>query len=48
VLFRSVEEEARRYLAMGMTYVAVGSDVGLLRNASQALCDRFRASAPSG
>jgi len=36
------EREARRYLDMGMTYVAVGGDVGLLKAASKTLCDRFK------
>jgi 2-keto-3-deoxy-L-rhamnonate aldolase RhmA len=27
---------------MGMTFVAVGGDTGLLRSASQALCQRFK------
>lgn len=38
-----VESDARRYLSQGATLVAVGSDLGLLRMGSQALCDRFRA-----
>ncbi|MGD9425765.1 2-dehydro-3-deoxyglucarate aldolase [Pantoea sp. NSTU24] len=37
-----VEADARRYLEWGATFVAVGSDVGLFRNASQALCDKFK------
>ncbi len=37
-----VEADARRYLDMGMSFVAVGSDLGLLRMQSQALCDKFR------
>jgi 2-dehydro-3-deoxyglucarate aldolase len=41
-----LEREARRYLEMGMTYVAVGGDVGLLRAASKALCDRFKGDRP--
>src|SRR5882672_5307177 len=36
-----VEEDARRYLEMGFTYVAVGSDIGVLRNAVEALRARF-------
>ena len=36
-----VEADARRYIAMGMTLVAVGSDLGLLRMSTQALCDKF-------
>ncbi len=37
-----VEADARRYLDMGATFVAVGSDLGLFRAASQALCDKYR------
>jgi 2-dehydro-3-deoxyglucarate aldolase len=37
-----IEADARRYLAMGMTYVAIGSDAALLRTASKGLIDRFR------
>ena len=36
-----VEADARRYLEMGATFVAVGSDLGLFRAATQALRDRF-------
>jgi 4-hydroxy-2-oxoheptanedioate aldolase len=36
-----VEEDARRYLEMGFTYVAVGSDIGVLRNAAEQLRGRF-------
>lgn len=36
-----VEADARRYLEMGITMVAVGSDIGLLRSSSQALRDRY-------
>jgi 2-dehydro-3-deoxyglucarate aldolase len=36
-----VEADARRYLGMGATFVAVGSDLGLLRTATQALRERF-------
>ncbi len=38
-----VEEQARRYIAAGFTYVAVGSDLGLLANHTAALAARFRA-----
>jgi 2-dehydro-3-deoxyglucarate aldolase len=38
-----VEADARRYLAMGMRFVAVGSDLGVLRTQSRALSDKFRA-----
>ena len=37
-----VEADARRYLEMGMSFVAVGSDLGVLRMQSQALCDKYR------
>jgi 2-dehydro-3-deoxyglucarate aldolase len=37
-----VEADARRYLEMGATLVAVGSDLGLFRSATQALCDKYR------
>ena len=38
-----VEADARRYLAMGATFIGVGSDLGAFRAATQALCDRYRA-----
>ena len=38
-----VEADARRYLEMGATFVAVGSDLGVLRMATQALIDKYRA-----
>ncbi len=37
-----VEADARRYLDLGMTFVAVGGDTGLLRQASLALAQRFK------
>lgn len=37
-----VEADARRYMEWGATFVAVGSDLGLFRAATQALRDRFR------
>jgi 2-dehydro-3-deoxyglucarate aldolase len=36
-----VEADARRYLAMGATCVAVGSDLGVFRSATQALRDKY-------
>jgi 2-dehydro-3-deoxyglucarate aldolase len=36
-----VEADARRYLAMGATCVAVGSDLGAFRSATQALRDKY-------
>jgi 2-dehydro-3-deoxyglucarate aldolase len=36
-----VEADARRYLEWGATFVAVGSDLGLFRAATQAARDRF-------
>jgi 2-dehydro-3-deoxyglucarate aldolase len=35
------EADARRYLEMGISFVAVGSDLGVFRNATQALRDKF-------
>jgi 2-dehydro-3-deoxyglucarate aldolase len=37
-----VEADARRYLEMGATFVAVGSDLGVFRNGTQALRDKFK------
>jgi 2-dehydro-3-deoxyglucarate aldolase len=37
-----VETDARRYMEQGMSFVAVGGDVGLLRSASKGLADRFK------
>jgi 2-dehydro-3-deoxyglucarate aldolase len=37
-----VEADARRYMAMGATFVAVGSDLGAFRSATQALRDKYR------
>ncbi len=37
-----VEADARRYLEWGATFVAVGSDLGVFRPATQALCDKFK------
>ena len=37
-----IEADARRYMDMGATFVAVGSDLGAFRSATQALCDRYR------
>jgi 4-hydroxy-2-oxoheptanedioate aldolase len=36
------EEEARRYIDWGYTFVAVGSDVGLLARGADALAKRFK------
>jgi 2-dehydro-3-deoxyglucarate aldolase len=36
-----VEADARRYMEMGARFVAVGSDLGVFRNGTQALRDRF-------
>jgi 2-dehydro-3-deoxyglucarate aldolase len=42
------EADARLYLDLGMTFVAVGGDIGLFRNASQQLAQKFKAGpAPS-
>jgi 2-dehydro-3-deoxyglucarate aldolase len=37
-----LEAHARKYLEMGCTFVGVGSDLGVFRAATQALCDRYR------
>ena len=37
-----VEADARRYLEWGASFVAVGSDLGVFRNATQALRDKFK------
>ncbi|MDB5871459.1 MAG: 2-dehydro-3-deoxyglucarate aldolase [Ramlibacter sp.] len=37
-----VEADARRYLAQGASFVAVGSDLGVFRSGTQALADRYR------
>jgi len=36
-----IEADARRYIEMGVTMVAVGSDQGVFRGATQALRDKF-------
>jgi 2-dehydro-3-deoxyglucarate aldolase len=36
-----VEADARRYMEMGATFVAVGSDLGVFRQGTQALRDRY-------
>jgi 2-dehydro-3-deoxyglucarate aldolase len=36
-----VEADARRYLEWGATFIAVGSDLGLFRGATQGLRDRY-------
>ena len=36
------EEEARRYIAWGYTFVAVGADVGLLARGADALAKKFK------
>ena len=40
-ILASVEADARRYIALGATFVAVGSDLGAFRAGTQALRDRF-------
>ncbi|MBK5143359.1 2-dehydro-3-deoxyglucarate aldolase [Budviciaceae bacterium BWR-B9] len=37
-----VEADARRYLEWGATFVAVGSDLGVFRTATQALKDKYK------
>lgn len=36
-----VEEDARRYIEWGVGFIAVGSDLGVFKNSTQALRDRF-------
>mgnify|MGYP003610250638 FL=1 len=36
-----VEADARRYIELGASFVAVGSDLGVFRNATQGLRDKF-------
>ncbi|WP_372828042.1 aldolase/citrate lyase family protein, partial [Polaromonas sp.] len=38
-----VEADARRYMAMGATFVGVGSDLGVFRGATQVLRDKYLA-----
>ena len=40
-ILAGAEADARRYLAQGATFVAVGSDLGVFRAATQALRDKF-------
>ena len=42
-----IEVDARRYIEQGMSLVAVGSDLGVLRVQTQALCDKYRTHAAS-
>jgi 2-dehydro-3-deoxyglucarate aldolase len=37
-----VEADARRYIEQGATFVAVGSDLGIFRGATQGLRDKFK------
>jgi 2-dehydro-3-deoxyglucarate aldolase len=37
-----IEADAQRYLSMGIHVTAVGSDLGMLKNASSGLCARFK------
>lgn len=43
-ILAAAEPDARRYLEQGLSFVAVGSDLGVLRNQSKALADKFRGS----
>ncbi|MEP6876069.1 MAG: 2-dehydro-3-deoxyglucarate aldolase [Burkholderiales bacterium] len=40
-ILAGVEADARRYIAQGASFVAVGSDLGVFRAATQALRDKF-------
>jgi len=46
-ILTSNSQLAKRYLELGATFVAVGSDVGLLVNASSALARQFRGEEPA-
>ena len=37
-----IEADARRYMEMGATFVAVGSDLGAFRSVTQTLCDKYK------
>jgi 2-dehydro-3-deoxyglucarate aldolase len=37
-----IESDARRYIEMGITLVAVGSDLGIFRSGTQALRDKYK------
>jgi len=41
-ILATVEADARRYFEAGFTMVAVGSDLAMLRQHSQALAERFK------
>lgn len=40
-ILATVEADARRFMEMGASFVAVGSDLGVFRSASQALHDKY-------
>ena len=40
--FAPIEEDARRYLDLGVTFAAVGTDAGVLRRGAEALVTAFR------
>jgi 2-dehydro-3-deoxyglucarate aldolase len=40
-ILAGVEADARRYMAQGASFVAVGSDLGVFRSATQALRDKY-------
>ena len=42
-ILAGIEADARRYMQMGATFVAVGSDLGVFRAGTQALRDKFAA-----
>lgn len=41
-ILTGVEEEIRRYLAWGYTFVAVGADLALLKNAAKASAEKYK------
>ena len=40
--FAPAEADARRYFELGVTFVAVGADAGVLRKGAEGLLERFR------
>ena len=46
-VFAPVEEHARRWIGMGASIVALGSDIGILARGAEALLIRFRDAKPS-
>ena len=41
-ILTGIDEEIRRYIGWGYQFVAVGADLGLLRNAADALARKYK------